>query len=344
MNAVRVVLELTRARLLQMVREPEVLFWVFAFPIMLTMVLGLAFRGGGPSDSKIAVVAGPGAEETLAALVRDEQIEAQVLEREEAQRRLRTGAVDLVVETASGTVLRFDEARDEAVTARLRAEAALQAAAGRTDPLALGHERLTERGSRYIDWLVPGLLGLNLMSTGIWGVGFALADSRQKKLIKRFLVTPMARSSFLLSFVLARLVLLVAEVVVLILFACLVLGVPFRGPLGSFAALCLFGGLAFSGLGVLIGSRARTSEGASGLINLSMMPMGLASGVFFSYERFSEGLQPWIRALPLTALNDALRGVMLEGRSLAAFLPELGVMAAWGLGAFWLGLAIFRWK
>jgi ABC-type multidrug transport system permease subunit len=342
----REILELTRARLVQMLREPEILFWVFAFPLLLTLVTGLAFRGGGSSSSRVAVVEGAGANELREAFASANELEARTVPTaDEGAKLLRSGAVDALVEADSPRArITFDEARPEAAAARLRVENALQRAAGRRDVAEIDSVAVTQRGSRYVDWLVPGLLALNLMSTTIWGVGFALVEARQRRLLQRFLVTPMKRSSLLFSYVLARVVLLAAEALVLVAFACLIFGVPFRGSALAFGALTLLGALSFSGLAILLGSRVRTPEAASGLIYLSMMPMGLSSGVFFSYERFSPLLQPLIKALPLAALSDALRGVMLEGASLAAFVPELAILGAWGVATFVIGLVIFRWQ
>jgi ABC-type multidrug transport system permease subunit len=342
-------------RLLLLLRQPEIVFWAFVFPIMLSMVLGLAFSAREVQVSRVVVVEGPGSRELLRTLKETERIDVDLLSDEaEIERRLRSGATDVVVaprtepgtEPATGSepVLRFDDTRPEAELARLRVLDALQRAAGREDPLALEQIAEAETGNRYLDWFVPGLLGLSVMSTSIWAVGFAFVEARQRKLIKRFLVTPMHRATYLLAHVLARLVLVLFEVALLLIFARFVLHVPFRGSLAAFLFLCLFGATIFAGLGVLLGSRVRTVEAAAGLINLSMMPMGLASGVFFSYERFNELVHPLIRALPLTALNDSLRAVMLDGRGLSDVIPELLVQLVWGAAAFALGLRIFRWK
>ena len=240
--------------------------------------------------------------------------------------------------------LRYDPDRPEGRDAHLRVRDRIQRAAGRVDPVAIREEIVRETGSRYIDWLVPGLVGMNLMGTGIWGIGFALVEARQQKLLKRFLVTPMRKSSFLLGAILSRLGFLVAEVVVLMAFAMVVLDVPVRGSVVAFGIVCLAGAACFSGMGLLIAARPRTIEGASGIMNLVMMPMWLLSGIFFSYHRFPEVMHGPIRALPLTALNDALREVMLEGAPLWATAPEIAVQLAWAVGCFALALRYFRWQ
>ena len=345
MSQLRPFLELTRMRLLLLLRQPEIMFWAFVFPVMLSMVLGFAFSRREVPVSRVVVVEAPGARETLRTLKETEHLDVELLsDAREIERRLRAGAADVVVTGGAEPQVRYDQTRTEAELARLRVVHALRGANGDSARPPIVENTESGTGNRYLDWFVPGLLGLSVMSTSIWAVGFAFVEARQRKLTKRFLVTPMHRATYLLSHILARLVLLIFEIGLLLLFVRLVLKVPFRGSLFAFLFLCFFGATIFAGLGVLLGSRVRTVEAAAGLINLSMMPMGLASGVFFSYERFDELAHPLIRLLPLTALNDALRAVMLEGRGLGDLLPQLAVQLAWGLGAFALGLRIFRWK
>jgi ABC-2 type transport system permease protein len=235
--------------------------------------------------------------------------------------------------------LRLDPTRAESEVARLRTLVAL----GEIDESRLAIDPVTERGARYVDFLFPGLLGMNLMGTGLWSIGFAVADLRQRKVLKRFLVTPMRRSSFLTSLIGARLAYLAAELILLTAFGVWVLGVPFRGGLISFAFISVFGAIAFSSMGLLVASRTKTIEGVSGLVNLVIVPMWLGSGVFFSYERFPEAIHPILQALPLTALNDALRAGMIDGAGLTEMLPELGILAAWMVIPFVLALRVFRW-
>jgi len=263
-----------------------------------------------------------------------------------AEEALRTGKVALLVAPSPGGVVvyRYDDTNPEGRTARMLADRAVERAAGRADPVASSDRLVREPGSRYIDFLIPGLLGMNLMGSAIWGMGFAIVDARRKKLMKRLIATPMPRHYYLLSFVLARLLLLVVEVGVLLGFGAWVFQVPVRGSILDLALLCVLGSLAFSALGLLIASRAQTIEAASGLMNTVMMPMWIVSGVFFSAQRFPGALQPVIRALPLTAVIDALRAHMLQGASLAQVAPQLGVLLAWLLVSFTLALKLFRWR
>jgi ABC-type multidrug transport system permease subunit len=340
-------LALTKARLLEFVREPEALFWVFAFPIIMAVILGFAFRDRPPDPSPVGVVAGPSAAELSAALAKSGAVRPRDFPSVEAGRdALRTGKIALLVEDAPGhgLVYLFDPTRPDARLARLEVDAAIQTARGRRDPTPATDERIHEKGSRYIDFLLPGILGLNLMGTGIWGIGFSIVNARLKKTLKLMVATPMKRSDYLLSQMLSRFVFLVVEVGLILAFGVVAFQVPIRGSLGALATVTVLGALCFAGIGLLVVSRAKTLEAASGLMNLVMVPMWLLSGVFFSAERFPSAVRPLIRALPLTAVNDGLRAIMLEGRSLAALPVEVAVIVAWGLVSFGVALKIFRWQ
>lgn len=335
-------IELTRTRILEFTREPEALFWVFIFPILLAAGLGLAFRNRPAEVLKIAVVS----QELSNSLRREKLLDVQQLPPSAAEEALRTGKVALLVEPApaGGVIYHYDDTNPEGRTARMLADRAVQQSAGRADPVASQDQWMREPGSRYIDFLVPGLLGMNLMGSAIWGLGFSIVDARRKKLMKRLIATPMPRHYYLLSFILSRLLLLILEVTLLLGFAALVFHVPVRGSFALLTFLCVLGSLSFSALGLLIASRARTIEAASGLMNLVMMPMWIVSGVFFSAQRFPDILQPVIKALPLTAAIDALRANMLQGAGFAQLTPEIATLGAWLILCFALALKLFRWR
>jgi ABC-2 type transport system permease protein len=334
--------QLTLVRFREFWREPEAIFWVFVFPILLAAGLGLAFRNRPPEAIGIAAVT----PELARSLRQEKLLDVEQLSAPAAEEALRTGKVALFAAPSPGgaVVYRYDDTNPEGRTARMLAEGAIQRAAGRVDPVPSSDRLMREPGSRYIDFLIPGLLGMNLMGSAMWGLGFAIVDARRKKLMKRLISTPMPRHDYLLSFVLARLLLLVVEVGVLLAFGAWVFQVPVRGSMLELAALCVLGSLAFSALGLLVASRAQTIEAVSGLMNTVMMPMWIVSGVFFSAQRFPGALQPAIRALPLTALIDALRANMLQGAGLAQVAPQLGVLGVWLVVSFTLALKLFRWR
>jgi ABC-type multidrug transport system permease subunit len=341
-------LELTLCRAKEFLREPEAIFWVFAFPVLLAVALGLAFREKGPDQIPVGVVAvaerAAAADQALAALGKSPVLLPRRYEAAEGREALRTGKISLLVEAGSPVVFRFDETRPDSRIARLEADNALQQAAGRKNAVPVQAEKVTEKGSRYIDFLIPGLLGMNLMGTGIWSLAFSVTTARNRKILKRLVATPMHKSHYLLAQILGRLWFLIPEMIVLVGAGWLLFDVAVRGSLLLLTVTCLLGAMTFCGIGLLIASRVTTIEGASGLANLVMLPMWLLSGVFFSSERFPDAVQPFINALPLTALNQALRGIITEAKSLPEVAVQLAILAAWGLVCFGVALKIFRWR
>jgi ABC-type multidrug transport system permease subunit len=340
-------LRLLQARLKELQREPEVVFWVFIFPLLLAFGLGIAFRNK-PADVTPIVVAGPRAQEVVDLLRRapgHTGIHADILPPAVARDRFRLGAYALVVSADErGIEYRFDPARPESVLARTQVDDALQSAAGRKNAIATVATASSEPGARYIDFLIPGLLGMNLMNSGMWGIGFALVEMRQRKLLKRFVATPMRRMDFLLALTSSRLVLMLIEVALLLGFGALAFHMRIEGALLTILLVGALGAISFGGLGLLTASRAQKIESVSGLINLVMMPMWIFSGVFFSYERFPQVIQPVIKALPLTALNDALRAIILQGASLGSQAGRIAILLVWGGISFVLALRWFRWS
>jgi ABC-2 type transport system permease protein len=342
-------LQLTLSRVREFYREPAAVFWVYCFPLIMAVVLGIAFRERPVQKITIDVREDVGSPGEVAALKerlgKDEQIEVHGVSGDVWMQRLRSGKTDLVVAPADGGGYEiWDEPnRSETLLARHAVESLLARQAAATAPV-FAERHLEETGNRYIDFLIPGLLGMNLMGGGLWGVGFVLANMRVGKLLKRFMATPMRRSDFLLSVTFSRMLFTIPEVLVLLLFGWLVFDVKNHGSLGALVFLIVLGAASFGGLGLLLASRAKTIETISGLMNLVMLPMWLLSGVFFSPERFPDWAQPFIQVLPLTAMNNALRAVMLEGKSLTDLWWELGVLAVWGIIPFAIALKIFRWR
>ncbi len=336
------------ARVRELIREPEAVFWIFIFPILLAVGLGIAFRNKPADVSRVAIVSSSAAQHAMELLQRSPQhasVRAEVLPESEALNRFRFGKYDLVITAAPDGRLdyRYDPDRPESVLARTLVNDALQTAAGRQDPLPARAQANVAPGARYIDFLIPGLLGLNLMGSGMWGIGFALVEMRQRKLLKRYLATPMRRGDFLLALASSRILLMLAELAVLLGFGVLAFRMKIAGSWLTIVLISTVGALSFAALGLLTASRAQKIETANGLISLIMMPMWIFSGVFFSYERFPAAVQPFLKVLPLTALNDALRATILEGGPLFAQGSRLLVLGVWGALCFVLALRWFRW-
>jgi ABC-2 type transport system permease protein len=338
---------LTIARIREFLREPAAVFWVYCFPLLTALILGIAFRERPIENIEIDFLSGGDpavVEDVKAKLAKDTRIKIKPSGEEDWKTRLRSGKTTLVVSVTEAGVELWDEPnRPDSILARHAVEAALYRPTSPVKPAVIEHH-LEETGTRYIDFLLPGMIGMNLMGGGLWGVGFVLVDMRVRKLLKRYLATPMRKSDFLLSIMFSRMIFTIPEVMVLLLFGWAIFGVKVAGSLIALIVLMVLAAACFAGIGLLIASRAKTIETASGLMNMVMLPMYFTSGVFFSYERFPEVIHPFLRMLPLTATNDALRGVMLEAKPLSALLPEIAVISAWGCISFFIALKFFRWK
>ena len=335
--------QLLLMRLRGFVREPAATFWVFGFPLLMAVALGLAFRSQAGTRLSIAVADGPERAAVLAALRASDGLSATEMTLDEARDALQKGKVALAVVPDATPRLLLDPTQPDARSAKLLVVDALQQAAGRTDPRPLDEERVTIPGTRYIDFLVPGLLGFGLMSSSIWGIGWGIVQMRMGKLLRRLAATPMRKLDFLLAFATARLLLAFLEVLFFLGFARLLFDVRVAGNTLTFLLWGLLGALSFGGLSALVASRAQNWETASGLMNLVTLPMTVVSGVFFSASHFPGWAQPVLRALPLTALIDGLRAISIEGAGLAALLGPSLVLVVWGVGSFALALRLFRW-
>ncbi len=336
--------QLLTARLREALREPEVIFWVFGFPILIALGLGIAFRNKPPERISLAVQEHTEAAAIVELLNESPQFDARLLSNQNSASQLRLGKVALVLVPGRSFEYRFDPNRPDSLLARALVDQFLQEAAGREDPIEKIETPVSEPGARYIDFLIPGLIGLNLMSGGMWGVGFVTVDMRSRKLLKRLVATPMRKGEFLSALIASRIVFMFIEVLLLLAFGWLVFDLVLRGSFLLTLAIGLLGALCFGSLGLLVASRARKVEAVSGLMNLVMLPMFVFSGIFFSSDRFPDVIQPVIRALPLSALNDALRAVIIEGADFSSQIGRLAILVAWMVVSFAVSLRIFRWS
>jgi len=348
MKQLHPVLAIALARLREFVRRPEAVFWVYFFPVLMVVVLGIAFRNKPVESFDVDVLAGPMASEIVEKLGAEPRIKPEIVEAADSIDRLRTSKTTLLV-SAPGDSLndieyKFDPVRPGSLAARNLVDSQLQSAMGRKDVISATDVEFSEPGNSYVDFLVPGLLAMGLMGGGLWGVGFAIVDLRIRKLLKRFMATPLRRTHFLMAMMASRLVFMIPQIVVLLLFSYLLFGVVIHGSWLSILLIVILGAVEFAAIGLLVASRAQTLETASGLMNLVMLPMWTLSGIFFSYERFPEVVQPIIKLLPLTPVIDSLRALMMDGKSITTLGPEIIVMVLWSVIPFVIALAIFRWN
>ncbi|MBX3415626.1 MAG: ABC transporter permease [Pirellulales bacterium] len=377
-------LQMTLARLRLFLRDRSAIFWVYVFPMLLLAALGVAFGHRPETRLPVDVVEGPGAKQIAAVLesngtgvqsstatpLVDEHppvnyFDVQTVTLDDGLHRLRTGrsavlivpgliaeesvaaATDAAVDiawTKFSIDYRYDPSRPESLTVRAAVDDCLQRAAGRGDPLGVHDVVAVEPGGRYVDFVLPGILGLCIMTGGLFGVGMTVVDMRTRHLLKRLVTTPMRKPDFLMSLILARLFFLLSQAVIVLIFARFVFDVAMLGSWWPLMTLVLFGCVAFCGLGLLAACRARTMETASGIVNLITMPMWLLSGIFFSPDRFPAAVQPLVQALPLTPLVSGMRAVMLEAGGFVAVAPQLAVLALWSVLTFVGAILFFRWE
>lgn len=335
--------ELFLVRMRMFYREPEAVFWTYGFPVLMTIGLGIAFRTKGPEQVAVCIEDSTALTEARRAIEADEGFVVFVGSRAQCDERIRKGTDSVAMVAGDSLEYRFDPTRPEASIARLRVDEAVQRAAGRQDVVRAGESHVTAPGARYVDFLVPGLLGMNLMGGGLWGIGFVTVDMRIRKLLKRLVAAPMKRRDFFLSLIGSRMVFTIPETLLLLLTGWLLFGIAVTGTVLSIAVVAGVGALSFAGIGLLVASRAEKIETVSGLMNVVMLPMWIFSGIFFSSTRFPDVLQPFIQALPLTQLNNALRAVITDGDTLTSQWIPLTVLGAYGLVSFALALKWFRW-
>ncbi len=347
MKQLHPILSITLARWREFVRRPEAVFWVYFFPVLMVIVLGVAFRNKPVESFAVDILEGPLAEEIAEKLKPETRINPVIVSQPESLDRLRTSKTTMLVIGSNDlkTVeYKYGPLRPGSLAARNLVDAQLQKAFGRQDVIEAVDVEFDEPGSRYVDFLVPGLLAMSLMGGGLWGVGFAIVDMRIRKLLKRFMATPMKRTHFLMGMMTSRLIFMIPQIIVLLLFSYLLFGVKVHGNWASIILVIIIGAIEFAGIGLLIAARAQTLETVSGLMNLVMLPMWTLSGIFFSYEQFPEFAQPFIKLLPLTPVIDALRGLMMDGKSIMTLGPELIVMTIWSIIPFAIALFVFRWN
>jgi ABC-type multidrug transport system permease subunit len=345
-------------------REPEIIFWAFVLPIVLAWLLGVAIGSSNGLTRTVGVVESGEAPrefwDTWIAGARDaldaaadataaggrgggEEISFRVLPRDEAILSLKQGKISLFVERGSGggsVRYSFDARKGEARMTHLLVESALGGGAAATGNAVAA---LEVQGTRYIDYLVPGLLAMDIMSSVLWGIGWVLIEIRIKKLLRRMAATPMHKSMFLFSHFTARLIVNAIEFLALFLFARWYFGVKVQGSVPALVAVFIAGSMAFTGIAIFVSSRTANPRAGNGLINAVTFPMMLLSGIFFSYNHFPEWSIRFVKLLPLTMLADAMRSIFNEGAGFAEVGVPALILAAVGVVFFAAGMKIYKW-
>jgi ABC-type multidrug transport system permease subunit len=339
----RVLWQIGSSTLREFLRSPEAIFWTYGFPLLMALVLGLAFQHGAPGRLRVIVEQAAHSNELRRLLAAESRLEIEVATADEAKRLLDEQRADAVLHgSLAAPVLRRDPQRGDSETVSLLVERALNRG-GRELPLTLRLEDVSTPGARYVDWLIPGLIGLNLLGAGLWGIGYNIVYMRVRHLLRRLIVAPMGRAEFLFALLLSRFVLTLPDAFVIALFALLLFGTPVACSFPTMLVIVAAGAFAFLGLGLLVASRARTLETIGGLMNFVLLPMWLCGGSFFENSRFPGFAQPLVQALPLSQFNVAMREAMLHGAGLPGVVGSLLYLLGFGVACFLLAVRWFRW-
>lgn len=208
-------------------------------------------------------------------------------------------------------------------------------------------EQVEGRAYRTIDFILPGQLGFSLLSTGVFGTAFVFFNLRQTLVIKRFFATPVSRPAIVMGECLARVAFAMIGAVFIISVGYLFFGFTLIHGLQTaltMLGIALFGLMVFMGFGFIVSGIAKSESVIPPIANIITLPQFLLSGTFFSIENFPSWLQPVCKVLPLTWLNDAMRLIAFEGASLMEVLPNLGVIALWGILVYAVAFRTFRWE
>lgn len=357
------ILQLILIHFKEFVREPGIWLWSIVFPIVMAWVLGVAFTSKDTLNQKIGVVRlsqikdsswvsflrpAKKTEYGFERSVDDKNFgrinyQLQEVDWNEAMVSLKRGIFSVLILQQDGRlVYRFDPKNSDAKLNYLQLSKAIEGGEQNSSNKST-ISPLTQIGTRYIDFLVPGLMALGLMNSFIWGVAYSLIEMRTKKLLRRMVATPMLKSDFLISHYVARLSLNIFESAILLIFAKLYFSTRIEGSLWAFAMVYFSGTVAFTGISILVGSRTDSMRVAHGLMNAITMPAMVLSGIFFSYHNFPDAVLPLIRYQPLTLIADNLRSVFIEGAGVSQVLVPSCILSGIGLVCFAIGMKIYRW-
>jgi ABC-2 type transport system permease protein len=328
-------------------REPAILFWAILFPILMAWILGIAFSNKGETFKTVYVVSDAkipekiDGEKTFSSETPNPfRIKFTPASPVEAIQAIKRGVISLYIEVRNDSLIyHFDPANPDARLTHLVIDREISGVNASASAIAL----LESKGTRYIDFLIPGLIALGIMNSCVWGIGWTLIETRMKKLLRRMVATPMKKSVFLGSHVITRIILGTIETLLLFTFAYFYFGTTITGSILAFVVVFLCGVMTFSGIGILIASRTDKSEIGNGLVNAVTLSMTILSGVFFNYHNFPDWTIGFIKYLPLTLLADALRAIFIEAAGFREVFMPIVVLFFTGLTFFIAGMRIFKW-
>ncbi len=353
----------------EFVREPGIVFWSIIFPVLMSWVLGVAFTNRENTTQTVAVVKSANnhnsqldrfLENTQANITLNDTSRLEyhktisnpklgkttyrflMVNWDEAMIMLKRGQTSIIIDAQHDSLLyHFDPMNPEARLNYITLSLLIKNESLIEDAQSI---RILEKtGTRYIDFLVPGLMAMGIMNSFLWGISYALIEMRAKKLLRRMIATPMKKSEYLFSHFVARVSLALFEAAILYFFARFYFRIQIQGSILALLMIFLAGNICFTGLGILMASRTSSSRVGTGLINFVSLPMTVLSGIFFSYHNFPDFVIPFIQKLPLTMLADSMRSIFIEGTGIIENLPEFFILSGLGLICFIIGLRIYKW-
>ena len=356
----------------ELMREPAVLFWGIVFPILMALGLGIAFTQKSVTTARIGLIENKSnlynSSDSIILFLNkyDHKINHdnnpteyrleiknkklgntvyifQEMNWKDAEKLIKKGEINLVIEDSGGVVkYHFDPSGPDAQLNYLRLSQLL----GNGKPpkeSSTNIEPLTLKGTRYIDFLIPGLMALGILMSSIWGLGYTLIEKRSKKLLRRMIATPMKKSYFLVSFMSVRTIMNFIEALLLFVFANLVFGITIQGNIAALFLIFIAGNINFAGMATLISCRTANPEVGNGIISAVTTPMFVLSGIFFSYQHFPDWSIPFIKIIPLTMLSDSIRSIFIEGAGFSDVALPFFVLLVMGILFFAIGLKLFKW-
>jgi len=369
--------QLISAHFKEIIRQPAVIFWGIIFPILMALGLGIAFTQQTDIVRHVAVIndtAGAATSKTPPPLIRKFlETHAQKLPASGDQPQeykitltnkklgnttflfetttwhhaivlLKRGNLGIILSEKNGRIeYHFDPLNTDAHFLYLKLSKIFGNNGAPMEENLKSVHPLTVRGTRYIDFLVPGLMAMGIMMSCMWGLSYGMIDKRSKKLLRRMVATPMRKSYFLISLMTVRIVMNLIESSLLFFFAWLAFHITIEGSIIGLFAIFLAGNIAFGGIAIFVSCRTSNTEIGNGLVNAVVMPMMVLSGVFFSYHNFPDWSIPVIQKLPLTLLADGLRSIFIEGAQMTEVMLPVALLLGIGIFFFSVGLKFFKW-
>lgn len=336
-------------------RFPEAMFWMVGFPVLL--LVGLGFVVGGSSVTKLKLVwsqtAPISAEDTsLGQAFNQLGLAVEIITPEQADVRWKEGKLPALLERQSGHYsLRVNAYSEEQ---GMHIAALVQQGFLMTQMHAHGVNEMARipvvtespagrQGGSYAAYLLPGLLGLNLLMMGVFSAGTIDVTLREKGGYKRLATTPLSRHVFLAAQLGTRLIIVIMAAAILMLVGLLFFGIQNQGSYLSVLLLLILGSACFTSMGYFLASFARNVEVYNGFANIVVLPLMMVSGVYFSLDSAPIWLQRGAEFLPLTPLIKILRAVFNDGANLVSEVPSLALLAGWTLLLFVLAVKRFKW-